>query len=134
LLESASGEDVVWNANITVFYASGNGEAQIHSGKNQAFLVPGMGHAVNQLLTHYALRTDELDDVRKHLNECGIPFSNCGDWAVKSAAEIPRRPARATTSRSARSSAERRPPHNYGRHQLRGRRPHRRSAPAADRP
>jgi hypothetical protein len=108
---------------------------QIHNGQSQAFPAPGMGRAVNHLLTgQYAFRTDELDDVRKHLTEGGIPFSVFGEWAVKRAAKLPRRPERARTSPSTRSSAEGCPPHHHGRRQVRGRRrPHPRGAPAEDR-
>jgi hypothetical protein len=77
LPDSASSEDVVWNANIASVDASGNGEAQIRTGRAGCFLVPGMGHEVNHWLTgQYALRTKDLGDVRKHVTECGISISN----------------------------------------------------------
>ena len=32
---------------------------------------------------HFAFRTDDIDAVRKHLTDNGIPFSDWGEWAVK---------------------------------------------------
>jgi len=82
--EANGDEDVAWNTNVAFFDAGGQDEAQIHAGKRQPYLGPRMGHAINPLLTgHFAFRTDDLDEVRAHLTEAGIPFSDYGEWAVK---------------------------------------------------
>lgn len=79
-----SEDDGKWKANVAFFNADGKDELQIHAGRRQAYLGTRMGHAINPLLTgHFAFRTDDLDAVRKHLTEAGIPFSDYGEWAVK---------------------------------------------------
>jgi glyoxylase I family protein len=81
--DESEGDDK-WTANVAFFNASGQDELQIHAGRRQAYLGARMGHAINPLLTgHFAFRTDDLDAVRKELNEAGIPFSDYGEWAVK---------------------------------------------------
>ncbi|MDV7090430.1 VOC family protein [Rhodococcus opacus] len=79
-------DDDKWRQNVAFFDASGDsdGDQQIHAGRRQAYLGARMGHAVNPLATgHFAFRTDDLDEVRKHLTDAGIPFSDYGEWAVK---------------------------------------------------
>jgi glyoxylase I family protein len=79
-------DDDKWRSNVAFFNARGDEDVdlQIHAGRRQAFLGPRMGHTINPLLTgHYAFRTDDLDEVRKHLQDQGIPFADYGEWAVK---------------------------------------------------
>lgn len=82
--EAADPNDETWGENVAFFDAGEGDQLQIHAGRRQAYLGPQMGHGVNPLLTgHFAFRTDDLDEVRKHLNDKGIPFSDYGEWAVK---------------------------------------------------
>ncbi|MCE0765058.1 VOC family protein [Pseudonocardia kujensis] len=71
-------------SNAAFFDVSGKDELQIHIGRRQAYLAHRLGHTVNPVLKgHFAFRTDDLDAVRKALNEAGIPFSDYGEWVVK---------------------------------------------------
>jgi len=71
-------------SNAAFFDVSGQDELQIHIGRRQAYLAHRLGHTVNPVLTgHFAFRTDDLDAVRKALNEAGIPFSDYGEWVIK---------------------------------------------------
>ena len=73
-----------WKDNVAFFDAGDADMLQIHASRRQAFLGPRMGHTINPLLTgHFAFRTDNLDECRKHLTEQGIPFADYGEWAVK---------------------------------------------------
>jgi catechol 2,3-dioxygenase-like lactoylglutathione lyase family enzyme len=70
--------------NCSFFDASEEVEMQIHVGRRQPYLGARLGHAVNPVLNgHFAFRTDDLDAVRKVLDEAGIPFSDYGEWVVK---------------------------------------------------
>lgn len=83
---SDKGEEDKWNRNVTFFNARGGEDVdlQIHATRRQAFLAARMGHTINPLVTgHFAFRTDDIDGVRKHLTDNGIPFSDWGEWAVK---------------------------------------------------
>ena len=88
--QSAGGQqgDASSSESVGVFDAGGE-ELQIHAGRRQAYLGPRMGQSVNPLLTgHFAFRTDDLDEVRKQLNDKGVPFSDYGEWSVKDWDEI----------------------------------------------
>ncbi len=79
-----SDDDGKWDQNVGFFDASGSDELQIHATRRQAYIGPRMGHTVNPLISgHFAFRTDDLNAVRKHLDEAGIPFSDWGEWSVK---------------------------------------------------
>jgi catechol 2,3-dioxygenase-like lactoylglutathione lyase family enzyme len=70
--------------NCSFFDASEQVEMQIHVGLRQPYLGARLGHAVNPVVKgHFAFRTDDLDAVRKSLNEAGIPFSDYGEWVVR---------------------------------------------------
>ncbi|WZH50998.1 MAG: VOC family protein [Nocardioides alkalitolerans] len=70
--------------NAAFFDVSGKDELQIHIGLRQPYLSARLGHVVNPVLTgHFAFRTDDLDAVRKSLNEAGIEYSDYGEWVVK---------------------------------------------------
>jgi catechol 2,3-dioxygenase-like lactoylglutathione lyase family enzyme len=73
-----------WRENVGFFDAGEGDQLQIHAGRRQAYLGPRMGHSINPLLTgHFAFRTDNLDECRKHLTDKGVPFADYGEWAVK---------------------------------------------------
>jgi glyoxylase I family protein len=81
-----SADDGKWDQNVGFFDASGDDEVdlQIHATRRQAYIGPRMGHTVNPLISgHFAFRTDDLNAVRKQLDEAGIPFSDWGEWSVK---------------------------------------------------
>jgi catechol 2,3-dioxygenase-like lactoylglutathione lyase family enzyme len=70
--------------NCSFFDASEQVEMQIHVGLRQPYLGARLGHAVNPVVKgHFAFRTDDLDAVRKSLNDAGIPFSDYGEWVVR---------------------------------------------------
>jgi len=77
-------DDETWRDNVGFFDAGEGDNLQIHAGRRQPYLGAQMEHSINPLLTgHFAFRTDDLDAVRKHLTDQGIPFSDYGEWAVK---------------------------------------------------
>lgn len=70
--------------NCSFFDASEQVDLQIHVGLRQPYLGARLGHAVNPVVKgHFAFRTDDLNAVRKALNEADIPFSDYGEWVVK---------------------------------------------------
>ncbi|MGD9959366.1 VOC family protein [Nocardioides sp.] len=72
------------STNAAFFDASGQDDMQIHIGIRQPYLSAQLGHVVNPVLTgHFAFRTDDLDAVRKALNDAGIAFSDYGEWVIK---------------------------------------------------
>lgn len=80
---TASEDDGKWSQNVGFFDASGQDELQIHATRRQTYLGPRMGHTVNPLVNgHFAFRTDDLDAVRKQLDEAGVPYSDWGVWSV----------------------------------------------------
>ncbi|MET9565113.1 VOC family protein [Streptomyces tauricus] len=84
--EDESQEDGTWRQNVAFFDAGEGGQdvLQIHASRRQAYLGPRMGHSINPLLTgHFAFRTDNLAEVREHLNKHNVPFADYGEWAVK---------------------------------------------------
>lgn len=84
--EDESQEEGTWRQNVAFFDC---GEAspdtlQIHASRRQAYLGPRMGHSINPLLSgHFAFRTENIAEVREHLNKLDVPFADYGEWAVK---------------------------------------------------
>jgi catechol 2,3-dioxygenase-like lactoylglutathione lyase family enzyme len=75
----------MFNASNAAFYnASGQDDLQLHLGLRQPYLGARLGHAVNPVVHgHFAFRTDDLNAVRKQLDEAGVLYSDYGEWVIK---------------------------------------------------
>ena len=87
-LESMEGRQD--NRNLDQGYNGGvsfltDGRTEIHLATQDLGVGHRMGHAVNPLERgHIALRTDDIEAVKKRLTDLGIPFSDYGTWAMGS--------------------------------------------------
>ena len=59
-------------------------ELQIHLCKNDSYLGARYGHAVNPVAQgHVAFRCDDIEAVKRRLDQHGVPYADYGVWAVK---------------------------------------------------
>jgi glyoxylase I family protein len=84
---SASGTDdgdAAWDDSAKFFDAGDPAELQIHATQRQPYLAAQEGHSVNPLIGgHFALRTDDIEEIKQRLTAHGIPFDDWGIWSVK---------------------------------------------------
>jgi catechol 2,3-dioxygenase-like lactoylglutathione lyase family enzyme len=59
-------------------------ELQMHLCRRDVYLGDRYGHTINPVSHgHVAFRCDDIEAVKKRLNENGVPYSDYGEWAVK---------------------------------------------------
>jgi len=76
--------DAAWDNSAKFFDAGDPAELQIHATQRQPYLAAQEGHSVNPLIGgHFALRTDNIQEIMQRLTENGIPFDDWGIWSVK---------------------------------------------------
>ena len=69
--------DAAWDNSAKFFDAGDPAELQIHVTQRQPYLAAQEGHSVNPLIGgHYALRTDNIQEIMQRLTENGIPFDD----------------------------------------------------------
>ena len=59
-------------------------ELQIHLCKNDSYLGARYGMSVNPVAQgHVAFRCDDIEEVKRRLDQHGVPYADYGVWAVK---------------------------------------------------
>lgn len=73
-----------WDQAAKFFDAGDPNELQIHVTQRQPYLAAQEGHSVNPLISgHFAFRTDNLEEIKKRLDDAGIAYDDWGIWSVE---------------------------------------------------
>ena len=60
-----------------------DGQTQVHVAQTDLGVAFRTGQAINPLERgHIAFRTDDIEAFKKRLDEKGVPYSDCGGWAM----------------------------------------------------